>query len=395
MAYELELAPLLAALLAAGIPPLARDRGPEHPLILGGGPLTFSNPLPLGPFLDAAILGEAEDVVARAVDALLTLPRERALDTIESLPGGWVPERRPLDLPPLARAAPDSLPARSSVWSPDAALADMFLIEGERGCHRTCTFCVMRRATDGGMRLLDPQRVLDLVPPEAPRVGLVGAAISDHPRLPRIVEALVASGKGVGVSSLRADRVARHPELAELLRRGGYRTLTVASDAASQRLRRQLAKGTVERHLEACARLAARHGYDVLKVYMMLGVPGETEQDLQELVDFTRRLARIHRVSLGVAPFVAKRNTPLDGAPWAGIRTIEERLAFLRKGLAGAAEVRPTSPRWAWVEYVLAQGGPATGEAVLAAVQAGGRFSDFRRALGAVSPADHRPWAAA
>lgn len=381
LAYELELEGLVRCLTQAGIPPLRRDRGPWHPRVLLGGPLTFSNPLPAAPFVDAMLLGEADDTVLSAVEAAFD-GREAWLDRIAALPGGYVPERHGAHLPPVARASDERLPARGPILAPEAELHDMFLVEGERGCHRQCTFCVMRRGSNGGMRLVEPDALLALLPAEARRVGLVGAAISDHPRLPELLAALVESGREVGVSSLRADRVALKPELPALLRRAGYRTLTVASDAASQRLRRQLAKGTTEAHLLACAEAAARHDYQVLKVYMMLGVPDEQDDDIAELIDLTRRLAAIHPVALGVAPFVPKFQTPLHDAPFAGIKAVEQRLEQVRQGLRGSrAELRATSARWAWVEYRLATGGPEAGEAVLAAVGAGGRFADWRRAL--------------
>jgi len=222
---------------------------------------------------------------------------------------------------------------------------------------------------------------MGLVPEKAERVGLVGAAISDHPQLVGLLEKLVEAGLGVGISSLRADRVMRKPRIAELLRQGGYRTLTVASDAPSQRLRREIAKGTTEKHLIGCAEIAAANRYDVLKIYMMVGVPGEQEADIDELVRFTRELADIHSVALGIAPFVPKRNTPLDTAPFAGIKTVEKTLKSIRKGLQGKAVVRPTSARWAWVESELAQGGPEWGEAVLKAHHQGGSFADYKRAF--------------
>ena len=241
----------------------------------------------------------------------------------------------------------------------------------------------MRRSTNGGMRLVSPGALTALVPGEAKRVGLVGAAISDHPGLVELLAWIVDSGRGVGISSLRADRVALKPDILRLLRAGGYSTLTVASDAASQRLRREIQKGTTEAHLLACAEAAREHRYRGLKVYMMVGVPGETADDIEELVSFTRRLAAIHPVALGVAPFVAKVHTPLDGLPFAGIKVVESRLARLRQGLRGArAELRPTSARWAWVEHRLAQGGPAEGEAVLRAVETGGSFAAWKAALG-------------
>jgi radical SAM superfamily enzyme YgiQ (UPF0313 family) len=393
LAYELELAGLIRSLELAGIPPLRRDRGAWHPRIILGGPLTFSNPLPAAPFVDAMLLGESEDHVSEVMGSALDDDRQTFLDRVQATPGGFVPERDGTRLPEVARASDARLPAVGPILAPEAELTDMFLIEGERGCHRQCTFCVMRRSTNGGMRLVTPDRVLGLIPDEARRVGLVGAAISDHPGLVGLIENLVESGRGVGVSSLRADRVARKPELARLLRKGGYKTLTVASDAASQRLRRTLAKGTNEANLLQCAEMAREHAYRQVKVYMMVGVPDETDEDLDELIEFTRRMAAIHPVALGIAPFVPKRNTPLDGVPFAGIKLVERRLGRLKRGLRGAAEVRPTSARWAWVESELAMGGPEAGEAVLHAVHAGGRFAAWRSALKAVDPETARPWA--
>ena len=117
---------------------------------------------------------------------------------------------------------------------------------------------------------------------------------------------------------------------------------------------------------------------------MMVGLPGETDADIDELVRFGTEISKIIPLALGIAPFVAKRNTPLDGPPFAGIRRRGEAPARLRGGLRGKVEVRATSARWAWVEYVLAQGGAAEGLALHEAVQAGGGFADYKRAFGAL-----------
>lgn len=399
LSYELELAGLIEALELAGIPPLRQDRTPDHPVILIGGPITNSNPLPLSDFADVMLLGEAEETAAPAVQAWFDADtRDAWLDAVAALPGGFVPERHGTRLPPIAKASDELLPATSVILAPEAELSDMFMLEGERGCHRQCSFCVMRRSTNGGMRLVEPERILALIPQEARRVGLVGAAISDHPKLVELLEVLVKSGRQVSVSSLRADRVMVRPGIAELLRQSGARTLTVASDGASVRLRKTISKGTSEGHLEACAEIAKRTGFDTFKVYMMLGLPTETAEDVDELVRFTADLAaraKPVRVALGVAPFVAKKNTPLDGVPFAGIKAVDDRMAQLQKGLRGRAVVRPTSARWAWVEYVLAQGGPATGRAVLDAWRAGGRFANYKQAFETVPADDFRPWATA
>jgi len=392
LAYELELQGLIEALELAGIPPLRADRRPSDPRIIMGGPLTFSNPLPASPFVDAMLLGEAEDVVLQAFEAAVHIDGDGWLDVVAALPGGYVPQLHGECLPAVAKASDERLPAFAPILAPDAELSDMFLIEGERGCHRACSFCVMRRSTNGGMRLVTPERIMSFVPEEAPRVGLVGAAISDHPQLVGLLAQIVESGRGVGISSLRADRVARKPDIARLLRAGGYKTLTVASDAASERLRKEISKGTKENHLLTCAQLAAEYRYKVMKVYMMVGVPGETDEDIDELIRFSKEIGSIVPVSLGVAPFVPKRNTPLDAIEFAGIRTVEQRLKRLNRGLKGIADVRPTSARWAWVEAELAQGGWSAGDAVYQAVQNGGKFAHYRRAFEAVEPSSRAPW---
>jgi radical SAM superfamily enzyme YgiQ (UPF0313 family) len=379
VAWELELAGLVRLLESSGIPALRRERGPEHPAVLLGGPLTFSNPRPLAAIADAILVGEADATVAPAVRAFYEQGREGWLDTVAGLPGGWAPERGG-EPPEPARAEEGMLPAVGRIWSPDADFSDMLLVEAERGCSRRCAFCVMRRGQHG-MRAVSAERILAAVPPEAPRVGLVGAAVSDHPQLAGILEALIERGHGVGVSSLRADRVARQPRLAGLLRRAGYKTLTVAADAPSEALRAAILKDIGAEQLEACAALAAEHGFERVKLYAMIGLPGERDEDIDELLQLARTMAALHPLDLAVSPFVPKRRTPLEGSEFAGIKLVERRLARLKKGLRGVAGFRPTSARWAWVEAQLAAGGAGSGEAAVRAVRAGGRFSDWKRAL--------------
>ncbi|MBX2797278.1 MAG: B12-binding domain-containing radical SAM protein [Myxococcales bacterium] len=396
-AYEAELVGLLQLLHTCRIRPLREERTEGDPMLLLGGPISMASPAFLEPFVDAALLGEGEDVVVPAVAGFFDAEtREGWLDTVSALPGGWIPERDGARFPIPAQATDAHLPARSGWLAPEAELSDMFLLEGERGCHRMCTFCVMRRTTNGGMRLVSSDRILELIPEEARKVGLVGAAISDHPELPALLGTLVASGRQVSVSSLRADRVARRPEIAQQLRASGARTLTTASDGASERLRKSMKKGTTETHLLACGQQAGELGFAVFKLYMMIGVPDETDDDIDELIRFTRELAqacRPSRLALGVAPFVAKRNTPLDGLPFAGIKAVQRRMKRLERGLRGAAEVRPVSARWAWIEHELAQGGPESGLAMMHGLAAGGTFGDYKRALAAVAASTRRPWA--
>ncbi|MBC7794925.1 MAG: radical SAM protein [Clostridia bacterium] len=385
VAYEIEMMGMFTCFQRAGVPPRARDRTERDPWIVMGGPLTFSNPVPLGPFADIIVMGEAEGLLSALMDALFSgATRKDTLLALADIPGFYIPSLHGETLPRVAAADNAMLPARSCIITPESALKNMFLVEAERGCSRGCTFCVMRRSTNGGMRVVPIDKILALIPEGARRVGLVGAAVSDHPRIVQLVTAIVDGGREIGISSLRADRLT--PEFVAGLVRGGYRTLTIASDAASERMRDAMQKRIREKHLLRAAELARDSGMHQLKNYMMIGVPGETDADLDELIAFSKQQAALAgpkiKTSLGIAPFVAKRNTPLDRTPFVGVREAERRLTYLRKGLHPRVEVRPTSARWAWAEYQLSQGGHEAGEAALEAWTNGAGFSAWKQAFG-------------
>lgn len=385
VAYELQLAGVIRMLETAGIPALREERSATFPFVLAGGPLTNSNPLPLAPFVDAIVMGEADTLGVEVLRVLRDAPaREHALDTLAGVPHVFVPSRHGTRMPSLSQCDDDLLPAWALIRTPETELSNMFLIETERGCSRGCTYCVMRRSTNGGMRILPMDRILGLIPEDVRRVGLVGAAVSDHPKIVEIVRTLVARKAEVGLSSLRADKLT--DEFVEALKFAGYRTLTTAMDGTSERVRDTLDRRTRIRHLVRAAELARKHQMARLKLYLMLGVPGETDEDIDECVAFVSELSKQTPIALGIAPFCPKRNTPLAGAPFAGIALVQARLERLRRGLAGRADVRSISAKWAWVESVLAAGGEAEGRAVLDACHAGGSFAAYKRAFDALSP---------
>lgn len=383
VAFELELAGVVHCLELSGIPALASERDERHPFVLCGGPLTFSNPLPLAPFADAILMGEADETIHQALDALFSVhDRKARLEALARIPSCFVPALHGHELPLGAKCRDELLPARAVIRTPNTELRNMFLIEAERGCSRGCAYCVMRRSTNGGMRIVPMDKILSLIPEDAKKVGLVGAAVSDHPKICDIIETLADRGVETSLSSLRPDRLSER--FVAALRKAGHTALTTASDGASQRLRDTINRKTREKHLHEVARLARAHGMKRLKLYMMVGLPDETDADIDELIQFGTEISKIIPLSLGIAPFVAKRNTPLDGLPFAGIPTVEARLARLRRGVRGKVEIRATSARWAWVEYVLAQGGAAEGRAVFEAVKAGGSFAAYRKAFEAL-----------
>jgi radical SAM superfamily enzyme YgiQ (UPF0313 family) len=385
LASELELAGVVTCLDLAAIPALAAERAAHartFPLVVLGGPLTFSNPVPVGPFADIIVMGEAEELLPILVNSLREQPdRESMLHDLAQREGFYVPSLHGETPPPTSIAKDNSLPAYSQITTPHTELAGMFLIEAERGCSRGCAYCVMRRSAGRGMRPVAPERLLSLIPAEARRVGLVGAAVTDHPALAEILRALVDAGRAVGVSSLRADRLDH--ELVGLLARGGYRTMTTAADGASQRLRDQVDRHTRVEDLRRAARLCREHGMALLKLYVLIGLPGETAADIDELARLALDLAALApKLSLTVSPFVSKRNTPLDHQPFEEIASLDHKLALLRRQLRGRVHLGGDAPKWGWVEYRLAQGGFAEGLAAAQAARAGGSFAAWKRALG-------------
>ena len=229
------------------------------------------------------------------------------------------------------------------------------------------------------MRIVPKELLFEKIPADVKKVGLVGAAVSDHPKIIEIVSELAERGMQVGLSSLRPDRLKE--EFVAALRKAGHRTLTTALDGPSERMRGLIDRRGREPHYVAAAERARKYGFDRLKLYLMIGLPGETDEDIDECAAFVSELSRIIPVALGIAPFCSKRRTPLDGQPFAGIEVVQGRLDRLRRGLKGRAEVRATSAKWAWVEFVLAQGAEPEGLALWQAVQSGGRFSDYRAAF--------------
>jgi radical SAM superfamily enzyme YgiQ (UPF0313 family) len=381
VAYELELLGVLSMLELSGLAPLRGER-PEHaPLVVAGGPLSFSNAAPLEPFVDVVVQGEAEELVEVLLWACeASSSKSQLLHALARQPGFFVPgiseAQKRFD---VYKAQDIQLPAYSQVVTPHTELSSMFLVETGRGCSRSCHYCVMRRTTNGGLRLVPQRVILESIPSWAKRVGFVGAAVTDHPNLLELLEESISAGREVGVSSLRADRLSL--PLVQALRAGGAKALTVAMDGASQRLRNLLERRHTEEHILQAARWAKTCGMRHLKLYVLLGLPTEEEADVEELACFAAELSKQLPLVLAVAPFVAKRHTPMDGAPFAGVSEVEARLRLLRSRLRGKAQLRPTSPRWAFVEYMLAQCGPEAGLAAMEAWQRGGKFAHWGEAF--------------
>ncbi len=395
LAYEEEYLPALAALAAADIP-LERSRRPDFPIVVGGGPLAFLNPAPILPALDLLYVGEAEAgltaVLGKLRDMCLTgADKAACLAAVAELPGVYVPGLTPVPVRrvrAMAQGCPTVLaePAHSCFVSGHAAFRDMFLIEVNRGCPYGCRFCAAgyiyrppRQADLAGLKAL----VEDVGPR---KVGLVGTALTDWPDLIPFLTWLRERGTKFSLSSVRADGLT--PELMTILRAAGLRTLTLALEAPSERLRRAVNKQLAVEDLLRAVTLAGAHGVNHLKFYLIVGWPSETPDDYRELgplLDAVSAAGGIGHGKKGIAhatfsvnPLVPKPFTPMQWAPMASEAAIEAAYARVREAVAKRkgfrVEVEPAS-------MARVQGLLARGDARVFPLLVGATENGLRRAL--------------
>jgi len=348
-AWELEIPRLVAALSASGVTPFRAQRPASQPLIVGGGPITLSNPDLPGAVCDAVFIGEADNAFPMISTALLAASgRSDALARLSAIPGMWIPSGG-LPAPDPVTVRLPARPLHSVFTGVPNEFSGAFIVEVGRGCPRGCRFCVAFGGRNAAFYNVDA--ILSTVPDGTSRVGLLGAAVSDHPHLEQIVASLADRGIGTTLGSFRADRV--EPGLVSMLAAGGLKTLTVAADGSSQRMRNSIGKGITEAHLRNAAEVARSCGIDRLRVYVMIGLPGETRQDVLEFAALMNDLAPGVHVVVSVSPFVPKRFTPLEGSPFAGVGTIRKMISELGRALDRGIEMRAGSVKQAEIEHRL------------------------------------------
>lgn len=366
--YEVDYLNVVQILKASGIPLYAAERSENHPLVIAGGPCVTANPLPLAPFFDVLCLGEAEPILPGLLSRLsegMGEARVRLLRALASLPGSYVPQF-PSGKPPLRQWLEnlDEFPTVSSVFTRDTELGDLFLVEVGRGCGWGCPFCLVS-STFSPVRF----RSVDSLVAQAEqglryrkRVGLVGPAVTDHPQIEELLASLRRMGAGLSVSSMRLKPLS--PVVLATLAEGGAQTISLAPEAGSQRLRQRVKKGISEDDvLEAVTKVSGL-GIKQLKLYFMVGLPGETDEDVAEIVRLATRCKGIldraqsgTRLVLNVAPFVPKAGTPFQRLPMASLTILDRRLSLLKKGLPPRGiRLKAESPAWSEVQAVLARG---------------------------------------
>lgn len=409
LASELSYTNLLTILSLGGVPTAAADRGEEHPLVIGGGNGAFA-PEPMADFCDAFFIGEGDHFAREAAAALLALPgtagRAERLRALGRLPGIYMPGSYEPSFDgsgrfrALAAAGPDSppLPVRRVTVSdfenapfPTDWLTpflpvvhDRVGLEIMRGCVHRCLYC-QARVIYGPCRTRSPETVFRLARETFAKTGyeemaLLSLSTGDYPRLEELHRLMTpfCREKNIRVSfpSLRADTL-------DLDAAGGEdekkkMALTLAPES-SERLRRAVGKEISDEQFLARAEAARRAGWRRLKLYFMIGLPGETEADLAEIVAIADRLSRHLRLNLAVNTFIPKPHTPLERRGMISEAEHETRTAFIRKNLAGNRFVSVHFHPWrqSFLEGLLCRGDRRLGAVIRGAWENGARFDSW------------------
>ncbi len=385
VSYENDYLHVLRMLELAHIPLRAADRAAHHPLIIVGGAVTYINPEPLADFVDLMIIGDGEEAINEYLDLAhdtLGQPRRDHLDQAAQLPGIYVPSLHDRagevkTVTPRKIADLAQWPAYSSILTDETEFSGSLLVEITRGCPWKCRFCTVGYVYPK-FRQLPAETVLAVVTAQQQRdrqagcqalgkVGLISSATGDYRHLSTVVQGLVELGVAIGISSLRMDRM---PEvLIDCMVRSGVRSCTVAPEAGSERLREMIRKEMTEAKILAGVEMLLAYGMRNLKLYSMIGLPTETDDDVQELIALTYKIwglmkrygrsrGALGTLTLSVNPFIPKPATPLQWCAMAPRRDIEAKLHTLRHAVRTESRLRVKheSLKSAYLEAILARG---------------------------------------
>ncbi len=406
ISFENDYLNLVSILTSAGIPLRSSDRGDSYPLVIAGGVACFLNPEPIAPFMDIMLLGEGELLIEPFFDIYTPdMPREDLYqELVPSLAGVYVPgyytplydpDKALTGMKPLNDQIPDQIRIRrvmelgdisttTRILSSDTAFRNIFLVETGRGCHHGCRFC------SAGFIYRPPRfypedvviRALGEAKELTDKVGLVSAAVSDHPGINTICARGIEEELHLSFSSLRADALT--DELITTLQRSGVKTATIAPEAGSERMRRIINKKISEEDLLSATQRLVETGIINLKLYFMIGLPFEEEDDILAIVDLTQKIRerfletsrkkqKIGTITLSINPFIPKPATPFQWAPMERVPSLKKKLKMITDGLKRVPnmQINSESFRMARINALLSRGDRKIADILEAAAEMG------------------------
>jgi len=410
VSFEWDYTNVVSLLKLAGLKPRAADRTPRDPLVMIGGAVTFVNPEPLAPFADVIAAGEGEALIPPLLAAFKTATdRDDLLRRLAVERGFYIPTfydvrhrddgtieafvpRPETGAPPMVKKAALKTteavdPPASTVFTPDTELGSRFLVEVVRGCANLCRFC-WAGYNYLPVRAFPKDRILELARkarPYSDRAGLVSIALCDHPEIEEILTSLVDMGYSISPASLRLDDLT--PTILSLLRRSGEKTITIAPETGSDRLRRVINKTVTNEEILTAANMIFESGFENLKLYFMIGLPTECDADLIAIRDMTLQLREIMlrhqrgrghlgRIIGSVNPLVPKPGTAYQWLPMEDDRSIDRKIKRVRSLIAGIDNVyfNIKSERHSFYQALLSLGDRRVAAAIEAAERNGGNW---------------------
>ena len=410
VSFEWDYTNLVSMLRLARLPIHAAERTTRHPLVVLGGAVTFVNPEPLALFVDVVAAGEGEVLVSSLVDVLRAADdRDEVLRGLAKVTGFYIPAfydvRYQQDgtiaefVPKAGTGAPKTVrkaslrtteavePPATSIFTPDTEFGSRLLIEVVRGCANLCRFCwagynylpVRAFPTESILARAEAAR------PHANRIGLVSIALCDHPDIEEILRRLVAMGYSISPASLRLDDLTQ--PIVRLLRESGERTLTIAPETGSDRLRRVINKTVTNDEILDRTELLFANGVENLKLYYMIGLPTESDEDLAAIRELTlemrsimmkhaRPRGHVGRIVASVNPLVPKPGTAYQWLPMEASDVTERKMRHLRDLVSDIDNVYFTikSERHSYYQALLSLGDRRVAPAIVAAEANGGNW---------------------
>lgn len=365
ISWELDYLNVPPILRSAGIPVNSSERDETHPLVIGGGAALTANPAPTAAFFDAVCIGEAEAILPGLIDLLnssLELTREQLLDKLATLPGIYVPSRSQKPVKRLWVADLDAFTVGTTIFTRETEFGDMYLMEAQRGCRFSCRFCMVTRISCPfrwrSVELLLRQAEDKLNYRD--RIALVGPIVSEHPQIIELLRGLRELGFGLSMSSMRVKPISTG--ILQELVKGGVKSLTIAPEAGTERLRLSIGKGFSDTDIIESVERIGCSGIKQLTLYSMVGLPEETDEDIQALISLVmncKKKADKYRLllSLNVSAFVPKPQTLFERQPMANIDDINNRFSLLERTLPPRGiKVKTDNTDWGAVQAALARG---------------------------------------